>query len=400
MKEFKFSYLKERDEKADIDFLNEEVSERVINFHKSFPLYKKTPLADLKNLSEEIGLKGFYVKDESKRFDLNAFKVLGASYAIGTYIAEQLNMDISEIPYEKMVSKEVKEKLGDINFTTATDGNHGRAVAWTSNQLGQKSKVFMPKGTTEERVLNIRKENSDVDIYDMNYDECVKAAAKFAEENNGVLVQDTSWDGYEDIPRKIMQGYTTMAREALDEMREKDQEPTHIFLQAGVGSLATAITGFFMNAMKENPPMIIIVEPKEANCIYKTATVDDGKLHNVEGDLDSIMAGLCCGEIVTLGWPVLSSYARNYISVDDTYAAHGMRLLGNPLGDDTVVISGESGAVTSGVVHKLMIDEDLKEEKEALKLDENSVVLCFSTEGDTDKESYRRIVWDGQYPSL
>lgn len=400
MKEFKLTYLKERDEKADIAFLNEEVSQKVINFHKSFPLYKRTPLVDLKNLSEEVGLKGFYVKDESKRFDLNAFKVLGASYAIGTYIAEQLDMDISELPYEKMVSKEVKEKLGDINFTTATDGNHGRAVAWTANQLGQKSKVFMPKGTTEERVLNIRKENSDVDVYDMNYDDCVKEAAKFAEENNGVLVQDTSWDGYEDIPRQIMQGYTTMAKEALDQMKEKGQEPTHIFLQAGVGSMATAVTGFFMNAMKDNPPMITIVEPKEANTVYRTATADDGKLHNVEGDLDSIMAGLCCGEIGTIGWPVLSSYARNYISVDDTYAAHGMRLLGNPLADDTKVISGESGAVTPGVVHKLMTDEDLKEQKEALKLDENSVVLCFSTEGDTDKESYRRIVWDGEYPSL
>lgn len=399
MKEFKLTRLKEEVRKADIDFLNKKVSNKVINFHKSFPLYKETPLVNLKNLSEEIGLGGFYVKDESKRFDLNAFKVLGASYAIGSYIAGQLDMDISELPYEKMVSREVKEKLGDINFTTATDGNHGRAVAWTANQLGQKSKVFMPKGTTEERVINIRKENSDVDVYDMNYDECVKEAAKFAEENKGVLIQDTSWEGYENIPRLIMQGYTTMAREALDKMTEEGKEPTHIFLQAGVGSMATAVAGFFVNAMKDNPPIITIVEPKEANPFYKTATANDGKLHKVGGDLDSIMAGLSCGEIVTLGWPILSSYVRNYISVDGTYAAHGMRLLGNPLGKDQKIVSGESGAVTPGIVHKLMVDKNLKKEKEALKLDENSVVLCFSTEGDTDQESYRKIVWDGKYPS-
>lgn len=392
--------LTKNDKEVDTSFLNEEVSEKARNFHKSFPQYEETPLVELKNLSEEIGLKGFYVKDESYRFGLNAFKVLGGSYAIGNYIAERLGMDLKDLPYEKMISPEIKEKLGEITFSTATDGNHGRGVAWTANQLKQKSKVFMPKGSASERLENIRKENADADIYEYNYDDCVRLADKYAHEHNGILVQDTSWEGYEDIPRWIMQGYMTMASEAYEQLKQQGKEVTHIFLQAGVGSLASAVTGFFANVMKDNLPTITIVEPQKAACLYKTATYDDGQLHPVTGDMDSIMAGLNCGEPVTVGWPILSKYAKLFLSVDDLYAAHGMRLLASPLKDDKRIISGESGAVTPGLVHKLMTDPELKDVKEEIGLDENSVVLCFSTEGDTDKDNYRKVVWDGKYPSF
>lgn len=398
MKKFNIVEYKNKEKKSDISFLDETMAQKVIGYHKSFPQYEETPLVELKNLSEEIGLKGFYVKDESYRFGLNAFKVLGGSFCIGTYIAEKLGVDISELSYEKLISKEIKEKLGEISFTTATDGNHGRGIAWTANQLGQKANIFMPKGTAKERLENILKENANAAIYDWNYDECVRQASKYAKEHNGVLVQDTSWDGYEIVPKWIMQGYMTMAYETYNKLKAKGELPTHIFLQAGVGSFAAAITGFFANVMKDCMPKIIIVEPNKANCLYKTAEKNDGKLYTVEGDLDSIMAGLCCGEPVTIGWPILSSYVNYFISVDDMYAAHGMRLLGNALRDDEKIVSGESGAVTSGVVHKIMTDGELIKYKEALELDENSIVLCFSTEGDTDKENYRKIVWDGAYP--
>ena len=191
-----------------------------------------------------------------------------------------------------------------------------------------------------------------------------------------------------------------MAYEAYSELKEKGVTPTHIFLQAGVGSLASAVTGFFANVMKDEKPIITIVEPHRANCLFKTASATDGKLHNVTGDLDSIMAGLNCGEPVTVGWPILSKYCDYFMSVDDMYAAHGMRLLGNGISDDPKVVSGESGAVTAGVVSKLMSDPELKDIKDKTGLDENSVVLCFSTEGDTDGENYRNIVWDGKYPSF
>ena len=385
---------------VDINYLNEKNAEKVINFHKSFPQYKETPLAELKELSKEIGLKNFYVKDESYRFNLNAFKVLGGSYAIGSYIAERLGKDISELSYEKLISDEIRKKIGDIVFVTATDGNHGRGIAWTANQSKQKSKVFMPKGSSIERLNNIKAENSDADIYEYNYDDCVRLANKYAEENNGILVQDTSWEDYEKIPRLIMQGYMTLAYETYQELKVKNELPTHIFIQAGVGALASAIIGFFSNVMKDNPPVIVIVKPNKANCLYRTALANDGKLHNVTGDMDSIMAGLCCGEPITVGWEILAKYVKYFISVDDIYAAHGMRLLGNPLKNDKKVISGESGAVTSGVVHKLMTDKNLEKYKKEIDLDKNSVILCFSTEGDTDKERYRKIVWDGEYQSL
>lgn len=400
MENFNLVKLERKTRDADVSFLNEDVAKKAISFHKSFPQYEETPLVELKNLSKEIGLKNFFVKDESYRFGLNAFKVLGGSYAIGNYIADRLNMDLTDLPYEVMISDKIREQLGEVTFATATDGNHGRGVAWTANQLKQKSKVFMPKGSAQERLDNIRKENADADIYEYNYDECVRLADKYAKENNGIMVQDTSWDGYEDIPRWIMQGYMTMAYEAYNELKAKNQLPTHIFLQAGVGSMASAVTGFFASVMKDNLPVITIVEPNQANCLYKTAKADDGELHFVTGDLDSIMAGLCCGEPVTIGWPILSSYAQYFLSVDDSYSAHGMRLLGNGLGDDTKIISGESGSVTSGVVHKLMTDERLADYKKEIGLDENSVVLCISTEGDTDKEGYRRIVWNGEHTSL
>ncbi|MDO5715594.1 MAG: diaminopropionate ammonia-lyase [Tissierellia bacterium] len=400
MEKMKIASLKHQDKNVDTSFLNEEVAKKASAFHKSFPQYEPTPLANLKNLSKELGIKGLFVKDESYRFGLNAFKVLGGSYAIGNYIADRLGKDLSEVPYEKMISDEVREQLGEITFASATDGNHGRGVAWTANQLKQKCRIYMPKGTAAERLENIRKENAEADIYDYNYDDCVRLADKYAKEHNGILVQDTSWEGYEDIPRWIMQGYMTMAYEAYNQLKEQGKEPTHIFLQAGVGSFASAVTGFFANVMKDNLPIITIVEPHKAACLYQTAAADDGDLHPVTGDLDSIMAGLNCGEPVTVGWPILQGYAKYFLSVDDIYAAHGMRLLGNTLGDDPKVVSGESGAVTPGVVSKLMTDEDLKELKEKIGLDENSVVLCFSTEGDTDQVNYRKTVWDGKDPSF
>lgn len=396
--EFKLVQLQHgTEEKYDINFLNEEEARKVQQFHASFPVYEKTPLAALPDTAAALGLGAMYVKDESYRFGLNAFKVLGGSYAIGNYLAQKLGMDISELPYEKMISDEVREKLGEITFVTATDGNHGRGVAWTANQLKQKAVVYMPKGSAEERLKNIQAEGADASITDLNYDEAVRLANSQAEKNGWVMVQDTAWEGYEDIPTWIMQGYGTMGFEAWGQLPEK---PTHIFLQAGVGSMAGAVTGFFSNVYKEDRPIITIVEPNKADCLFRTAEANDGKLHFVTGDMNTIMAGLACGEPCSIGWNVLHSYADNFISCPDYAAAKGMRILGNPEGKDGKVISGESGAATVGFVAEIMTNPDLAWLKEKLQLDENSKVLFFSTEGDTDKENYKAVVWDGKYPSF
>lgn len=271
-------------------------AKRAAAFHRSIPGYKETPLVCLNDLAVQSGVAGIYVKDESFRFGLNAFKVLGGSYCIARYIADRLQMDTKDLTYEKIAGRETKEKLGEITFVTATDGNHGRGIAWTAHMLGQKSVVFMPVNTAKERLENIRNLGAEASITDLNYDAAVKYAAECEKKYGWVLVQDTAWEGYEVIPRWIMEGYMTMAYEAVNQLAEI--RPTHIFLQAGVGSMAGALTGFFADYYRgKDRPIITIVEPDKADCIFRTAKADDGKLHSVGGNMGTIMAGLACGTL-------------------------------------------------------------------------------------------------------
>jgi diaminopropionate ammonia-lyase len=399
--EWKENTMLPKENNTSVDFLGKEEIGKARKFHESFPQYTKTPLTSLNNLAEKLGVEGIYLKDESYRFGLNAFKVLGGSFAMGKYMAGKLGKDISELGFEKLTSEEVRKELGEITFVTATDGNHGRGVAWTANQLKQKSVVYMPKGSSITRLNNIKAEGADASITDMNYDDAVRLAAENAEKYGWLVVQDTAWEGYEEIPTWIMQGYGTMASEALEQLREYNVErPTHIFVQAGVGSLAGAVQGYFASVFGEDCPTTVIVEADEAACLYKSAVAGDGNPRVVTGDMPTIMAGLACGEPNTIGWKVLRDYSSAFVSCPDWVAAKGMRLLGNPLKGDKAVISGESGAVTAGLVAAIMTREDMKELREKLNLNENSRVLLFSTEGDTDPDKYRSIVWDGEYPSI
>ena len=397
---FKSAHLShEKDGKSyDISRFGLKTAEKTMAFHKSFPEYAATPLADLKGLAQMLGVQSIHVKDESKRFGLNAFKVLGGSYAIGSYIAKTIGIDISELSCESMTGPAVKAKLGDLTFVTATDGNHGRGVAWTANRLGQKCVVYMPKGTANERLENIRKLGADASIMEVGYDDCVRLARDNAAKYGWILVQDTAWDGYEEIPLHIMEGYLTMGLESIHQLNWN--LPTHVFLQAGVGSMAGALAAFFSNYCgKHQRPVIVIVEPNKADCFYRTAYANDDRLHAVTGPMDSIMAGLCCGEPCTVAWNILHDYADDFISMPDYVAAKGMRILGNPLNGDPRVISGESGASTTGLVAELMQNDSLDWLRSQLRLDASSRILCISTEGDTDKANYRRIVWDGLHPS-
>ena len=395
--EFKLVSREHTGRGCDLSFLSEAEARKIRTFHQTFPMYTPTPLAHLPETARCLGLGDIYVKDESYRFGLNAFKVLGGSYAIGKYLAGKLGKDISKVSYELLISPETREKLGDITFVTATDGNHGRGVAWTANQFRQKSVVYMPKGSALERLNNIKAEGADASITDMNYDEAVRLASSQAQTKGWVMVQDTAWEGYEDIPTWIMQGYGTMGLEAHEQMGGK---PTHIFLQAGVGSMAAAVAGLFACIYGEDRPVITIVEPNKADCLYRTAEANDGQRHFVTGDMDTIMAGLACGEPCSIGWNILADYADHFLSCPDYVAAKGMRILGNPARGDDRVISGESGASAFGCVAEIMTNPGLVWLKEKLGLNEHSRVLFFSTEGDTDQENYKSIVWDGKYPSF
>jgi len=372
---------------------------KAASFHKSFPQYTQTPLVKLDRMANFLGLKNLYVKDESKRFGLNAFKVLGGSFAIGSYIAKQLGKDISELPYDILTSKETIEKFGQTTFFTATDGNHGRGLAWAANKLNQKCVVFMPKGSSEVRLANIQKEGATATIEEVNYDECVRMAmAASAKVPGSVVIQDTAWEGYTEIPTWIMQGYGTMAMEANEQLKSDScSAPTHIFIQAGVGSLAGAVQGYFANVYPENPPTVIVVESNMADCIFRSAKANDGAVRIVSDDMQTIMAGLACGEPNTIAWDILKNNSSHFISCSDHVSAKGMRILAVPLKGDPKVTSGESGAVTMGILFEIMKNSELKDLKDALKLNENSKVLLFSTEGNTDPDFYRKIVWNGEY---
>ena len=386
---------KTNDENLKIMSLDEVKKARA--FHESFPQYTVTPLTKLDKMADMLGLGEVYIKDESYRFGLNAFKVLGGSFAMARYIAQQTGKDVSELPYNVLTSDALKEEFGQATFFTATDGNHGRGVAWAANKLGQKAVVLMPKGTTQTRLNNILAEGATATIEEYNYDECVRMANDMAmKTENGIMVQDTAWDGYEEIPAWIMQGYGTMAMEAYDQLQDYGCErPTHVFIQAGVGSLAGAVQGYFANRYPENPPKVVVVEAEAAACLYKGASVGDGSIQIVDGDMVTIMAGLACGEPNTISWDILKNHVDTFIATPDWVAAKGMRMLAAPIKGDKPVTSGESGAAPFGTLACIMMMDEYKELREHLRLDENSKVLLFSTEGNTDPERYESIVWDG-----
>ena len=374
---------------TDLAFLSPEHAAAVQRFHASFPMYKETPLADLTHTAKQLGLGSVFVKDESFRFGLNAFKALGGSYAIGRYIADRLGISEEEMSYRQLISPKNTARTGPLTFVTATDGNHGRGVAWTARLLGQRSVVYLPKGSTAPRLESIRSEGAEASITDLNYDDAVRLANRMAEENGWIIVQDTAWPGYEEIPRRIMQGYGTMGFEAAGQLGRR---PTHIFLQAGVGSMAASIAGLFTSMYGDDRPVITIVEPAKADCLFRTAAARDGRIHTVTGDMDTIMAGLACGEPCTIGWEILRHYADFFISCPDETTITGMRMLAAPCEGDDPVVSGESGAVTFGALAKIMTDPALRSAREALQLGEDSCVLLFSTEGNTDPERYASLV--------
>ena len=276
---------------ASLDMLNAAEARRARRFHAGFAQYAPTPLVPLPYLASTLGLGNIRAKDESKRFGLNAFKVLGASYAMGRYLAERLGKSIDDLTPADLCSPAVSERLGPITFVSATDGNHGRAVAWTAQQLGKKAVIYMPKGSDPARLENIRSHGAEASITDLNYDDAVRLAWKMACENGWIMVQDTAWDGYEDIPTWIIQGYAALAVEALAQWRAEELEPpTHLFLQAGVGSFASGVLGYMASELGDALPKTIIVEPHAADCIYRSALAGDGQPHNVTGDLSTLMA--------------------------------------------------------------------------------------------------------------
>lgn len=378
---------------VDVADFSPAVAQRVREFHASFSQYCPTPLVALPGLAGELGLKNVCVKDESKRFGLNAFKVLGGSYAVARCLAQRLNL-----PEQGLTRSQLQGAAdGKITFISTTDGNHGRGLAWTARELGYPCIIYMPKGSEPTRRNNILALGAQCTITDLNYDDTVRMSWNLAQEKGYVMVQDTAWDGYEQIPTWIMQGYLTLAAEILDQMQAASIRPTHCFLQAGVGSFAAAVAAFLVAAMGSAAPRIILVEPHAADCFYQSALAGDGKPHAVGGSLQTLMAGLACGEPSSLAWSILKDYTTAFMSCPDYMAANGMRMLAAPVHGDEALVSGESGAAGAGALHWLMCHPAAADQREALGLNGEASVLLISTEGDTVPHIYRSIVWQGAH---
>jgi diaminopropionate ammonia-lyase len=258
----------------------------------------------------------------------------------------------------------------------------------------------MPRGAAQSRIDNIRSHGATVEVTALNYDDAVRLASSMADLHGWHMIQDTAWEGYEEIPLWIMQGYMTMCKEALEQMIERGVESTHVFVQAGVGALAAAAVATISNKYREKPPRFIIMEPNNAACVFSSAAAGDGKPHAVAGDHATIMAGLACGEVNTIGWPILRDRPSCYIRCDNYVAANGIRILANPICGDKAIEAGESGSVGIGLLELLTTHSAFAEMKEMLQIGPDSKMLFFNTEGATDPLNYREILWHGKYPAV
>ncbi len=400
--EYEFKYLlKAPLEGSPPESFSESASRKVLRFHRQLPGYQPTGLICLSNLAKFWGIGEILVKDESTRFGLGAFKVLGGSYAVARLLCQNLGLDVDAVDFAYLASDEMRHRIGQITLTTATDGNHGRGVAWVAEQLRQQAIIYMPKGSVRSRVENIRSHGARVEVTDLNYDDTVRLVCRMAQENGWHVIQDTAWEGYTERPRWIMQGYMTLCAEIVSQISQAGlRRPSHVFVQAGVGSLPAAVIGYLLNKFRDNPPHFIIMEPNNAACFLASAAAGDGRPHAVTGELDTIMAGLACGEPNPLAWDILRDFPCCYISCDNFVAANGVRILANPLKGDDAVEAGESGAVGIGLLDLLANEPAFDKLKQELAIGPGSSVLFFNTEGATDPENCREILWHGKYPSV
>ncbi len=366
----------------------------MLRFHKSISGYNPTPLISLRSLAKKLNVGNIYAKDESHRFGIKAFKALGASYAIFRTINKKWKNNYgSELSPEEFFNADIKRKLGEFTFCAATDGNHGRAVAWTANKLKQKSVIYMPSNTAKSRIENIKTENGKVVLIDGTFDDCVVKAAEDSAKNGWQVISDTAYEGYMEIPAYIMLGYTTIFKEADEQMNLQNlSSPDFVFLQSGVGGLSAAGTSHNVLKYKDKRPKLISVEPTDCDCFLESIKTGNGKAIPTKGKQESIMAGLNCGIPSPLAWKILKEGMDSFLAVTDDYAEKAMRQYYYPEQSDEKIISGESGAAGLAGLIALCTDENLKEAKNKLCINEKSNILLINTEGDTDIDNFKKVV--------
>ena len=349
----------------------------------SWPEYAPTPLASLSALAAQLGVGSVHYKDEGGRFGLGSFKALGGAYAVFRLLAAELLRRDGTIDEAALAAGRLKETAKTITVCCATDGNHGRSVAWGARMFGARAVIFIHATVSERRADAIRRYGAEVVRTSGNYDDSVREADRTAAANGWFVVSDTSYPGYTDVPRDVMQGYAVMVAEALAEL---DAPPTHVFIQGGVGGLAATVIAHLWEAYGPGMPSVVVVEPDKAACLYESALA--GKPTAVTGDLDTVMAGMACGEPSVIAWPLLESGASAFMAIADEDALAAMQLLASGAAGATIVGGESGGAGLAG----LIVAAGQPDWRQALGLNSASRVLLFGSEGDTDPELYARIV--------
>ena len=345
-------------------------NEDPLAYHSKLRRYESTPLILLPRLAKSMGIKELYIKDESRRFRQNTFKTLGASFAIHKYLDANPGKHI---------------------FCTATDGNHGRSVAWAAKMNKQKSVIFVPADTAISRIKNIKKQRGKVIVVDGDYDAAVARARDEAEGNGYVLMQDMSWEGYTEIPTFITTGYKTMMME-LEELIHAPREPLidFVFLQCGVGTWASSVVAYYRNRYPKNMPMIVAVEPLNSDSLLES--IRQERVSKTKGSQQTLMSGLNCGTPSPLAWKILKDGVDLFLAIQDDYAIKAMQNLYFPFRNDTQIFAGESGAAGLGGLTALVYEESLEEVKKKIGLNRQSRVLIFNTEGVTDPDSFEELI--------
>ena len=354
----------------------------------AWPNYAETPLRNLAGLAEAAGVASVHYKDESSRFGLGSFKPLGGAYAVSQCLVKEISrqMDGIEPGAEDILSGKYSDIVSNITVTAATDGNHGRSVAWGAQLFGCRCVIFIHETVTPGRETAIASYGAEVRRNPGTYDDAVRTAQETATNEGWHVIPDTSDGVIIEAPRNVMQGYTLMAAEAIEQFPE-GITPTHTFLQAGVGGMAAATAAELWQAYGANRPTTLLVEPACAACWYESLMAKEPVV--VGGELESIMAGLACGEISRLAWEILAPCTDAMIKIEDEAAADCMRLLADGRYGDTPFAAGESAV--AGLAGFLAVATDGGAREQA-GLGADSRVLLFGTEGATDLDTYAEIV--------
>ncbi len=347
-----------------LSVLNKETIDKAFNTISLWENYEPTPLLKLNKLSKDLNLKNIFYKDESKRFGLKSFKALGGAYAVA----------------------EVSAGRKDVVVATATAGNHGKSVAWGAKRLGIACKIFISEFVSETRADEMRKLGAEVTRVKGNYENSLDECIKQSKENGWEIVQDVAWEDYQKVPKLTMAGYSVMIEEIS---KQTDHYITHIFLQAGVGGMASGVIAGVARYFKRIPK-IIIVEPKNADCVLKS--IDAGKLTRVEIEKESIMGGMSCGDVSLVPWQILKNSVNNCLSISDDDIPLSVAMLAKGYFGEDNIVAGECSAPALISINVSCNNEQIKKD---LELDMNSNVLLIGCEGDTDIKLYNELLSKG-----